>query len=110
MKRKEKVDFVKFHINRENEKWFFSQLYDFWYFDRENFEKLLQYSYEIPFSERQLQAKVIDVFEWVIFLWFCHKNKKDVFRIENFREIKEQFSDYFWEIRKITEFFLLQKQ
>ena len=88
--------FLREQIDRDNDASFFVLLYDFCYFDKKIFKKILKICLETE----------IEDFTLYDYLMLCHRDKKDIYKIKNFKKVKKKFGDYFQIVRQISRKFI----
>ena len=98
------IAFLREQIDRNNDDSFFVLLYDFCYFDK----KILKICLETEIEDKNLRAEILDILHFTTYLMLCHRNKKDMYKIKNFKKVEEKFGDYFQTIRQIGRKFITQ--
>ena len=66
-----------------------------------NFQKILKICLQTKIEDRKLRAEILDILHFTTYLVLSHRDKKDVYKIKNFKKVKEKFGDYFQIIRQI---------
>lgn len=98
------IAFLREQIDRNNDDSFFVLLYDFCYFDK----KILKICLETEIEDKNLRAEILDILHFTTYLMLCHRNKKDMYKIKNFKKVEEKFGDYFQAMRQIGRKFITQ--
>ena len=102
------IAFLKEQIDRNNDNSFFVLLYDFCYFDKKIFKKILKICLETEIKDKNLRAEILDILHFTTYLILCHRDKKDAYKIKNFKKVEEKFGDYFQTMRQIGRKFITQ--
>ena len=102
------IAFLREQIDRDNDDSFFVLLYDFCYFDKKIFKKILEICLETKIEDKNLRAEILDILHFTTYLMLCHRDKKDAYKIKNFKKVDEKFGDYFQTIRQIGRKFITQ--
>ena len=102
------IAFLREQINRNNDDSFFVLLYDFCYFDKKILKKILKICLETKIEDRNLQAEILDILHFTTYLMLCHRDKKDMYKIKNFKKVKKKFGDYFQIVRQISRKFIME--
>ena len=102
------IAFLREQIDRNNDDSFFVLLYDFCYFDKKIFKKILKICLETKIEDKNLRAEILDILHFTTYLRLCHRNKKDMYKIKNFKKVEEKFGDYFQAMRQIGRKFITQ--
>ncbi len=102
------IAFLREQIDRNNDDSFFVLLYDFCYFDKKVFKKILKICLETEIKDKNLRAKILDILHLTTYLMLCHRDKKDAYKIKNFKKVEEKFGDYFQTMRQISRKFITQ--
>lgn len=102
------IAFLRGQIDRNNDESFFVLLYDFCYFDKKIFKKILKICLETEIEDKNLRADILDILHFTTYLILCHRDKKDAYKIKNFKKVEEKFGDYFQTIRQISKKFITQ--
>ena len=102
------IAFLREQIDRDNDDSFFVLLYDFCYFDKKVFKKILKICLETKIEDENLRAEILDILHFTTYLMLCHRDKKDAYKIKNFKKVEEKFGDYFQTIRQIGRKFITQ--
>ena len=95
-------------IDRNNDDSFFVLLYDFCYFDKKIFKKILKICLETEIEDKNLRAEILDILHFTTYLMLCHRDKKDVYKIKNFKKVEKKFGDYFQIVRQISRKFITE--
>ena len=90
----DELAFLRKQIDRNNDSSFFVLLYDFCYFDKKVFKKILKICLETEIKDENLML--------------CHRDKKDMYKIKNFKKVKKKFGDYFQIVGQISRKFITQ--
>ena len=61
-------------------------LYDFCCFDKKISKKILKICLETEIKDENLRAEILDILHFTTYLILCHRDKKDVYKIENFKK------------------------
>ena len=104
----DEIAFLREQTDRNNDDSFFVLLYDFCYFDKKVFKKILKICLETEIEDRNLRAEILDILHFTTYLILCHRDKKDMYKIKNFKKVEEKFGDYFQTIRQIGRKFITQ--
>lgn len=102
------IAFLREQIDRNNDDSFFVLLYDFCYFDKKIFKKILKICLETEIEDKNLLAEILDILHFTTYLMLCHRDKKDVYKIKNFKKVEKKFGDYFQTMRQIGRKFITQ--
>ncbi|WP_314238498.1 hypothetical protein [uncultured Campylobacter sp.] len=102
------IAFLREQIDRNNDDSFFVLLYDFCCFDKKIFKKILKICLETEIEDKNLRAEILDILHFTTYLMLCHRDKKDVYKIKNFKKVEEKFGDYFQTVRQISRKFITQ--
>ena len=102
------IAFLYEQIDRNNDNSFFVLLYDFCYFDKKVFKKILKVCLETKIEDRNLRAEILDILHFTTYLILCHRDKKDAYKVKNFKKVEEKFNDYFQTMRQISRKFITQ--
>lgn len=108
MNKTDDIAFLREQIDRNNDSSFFVLLYDFCYFDKKVFKKILKICLETEIEDRNLRAEILDILHFTTYLMLCHRDKKDAYKIKNFKKVEEKFGDYFQTMRQIGRKFITQ--
>ena len=100
------IAFLRAQVDRSNDGSFFVLLYDFCYFDKKIFKKILKICLGTEIKDKNLRAEILDILHFTIYLMLCHRDKKDVYKIKNFKKVEEKFGDYFQTVRQIGKKFI----
>jgi hypothetical protein len=73
-----------------------------------NFQKILKICLENEIEDKNLRAEILDILHFTTYLILCHRDKKDAYKIKNFKKVEEKFGDYFQTIRQISRKFITQ--
>ena len=91
------IAFLREQIDRDNDDSFFVLLYDFCYFDKKIFKKILKICRQTEIEDKNLRAEILDILHFTTYLMLCHRDKKDMYKIKNFKKskgkIRRLFSD-----------------
>ena len=60
-----------------------------------NFQKILKIYLQTKIEDRKLRAEILDILHFTTYLVLSHRDKKDVYKIKNFKKVEEKFGDYF---------------
>lgn len=60
-----------------------------------NFQKILKICLQTKIEDRKLRAEILDILHFTTYLVLSHRDKKDVYKIKNFKKVEEKFGDYF---------------
>lgn len=105
--------FEKYCLNEveaTNKNTFMYKFHEYGYFNVDRFyefinkiKNLYDYYKEHGKSDNYnyLTKLIIDRLYYIVFLFYCHENPNDLFRILNYEEIKNNVPDYMENIRKI---------
>jgi len=104
----DEIAFLREQIDRDNNASFFVLLYDFCYFDKKVFKKILKICLETEIEDKNLRAEILDILHFTTYLMLCHRDKKDMYKIKNFKKIEKKFGDYFQTIRQISRKFITE--
>ena len=104
----DEIAFLREQTDRNNDDSFFVLLYDFCYFDKKVFKKILKICRQTEIEDKNLRAEILDILHFTTYLMLCHRDKKDVYKIKNFKKVDEKFGDYFQTIRQIGRKFITQ--
>ena len=108
MNKTDDIVFLRKQIDRNNDSSFFVLLYDFCYFDKKIFKKILKICLETEIEDKNLRAEILDILHFTTYLMLCHRDKKDAYKIKNFKKVEEKFGDYFQTMRQIGRKFITQ--
>lgn len=104
----DEIAFLRVQVNRDNDSSFLVSLYDFCYFDKKIFKKILKICLETEIEDKNLRAEILDILHFTTYLMLCHRDKKDAYKIKNFKKVEEKFGDYFQTMRQIGRKFITQ--
>lgn len=104
----DEIVFLREQIDRNNDSSFFVFLYDFCYFDKKILKKILRICLENEIEDKNLRAKILDILRFTTYLMLSHRDKKDVYKMKNFKKVEEKFGDYFQIMRQISRKFIMQ--
>nr|WP_314904629.1 hypothetical protein [uncultured Campylobacter sp.] len=104
----DEIAFLRVQVDRDNDSSFLVLLYDFCYFDKKIFKKILKICLETEIEDKNLRAEILDILHFTTYLMLCHRDKKDMYKIKNFKKVKKKFGDYFQTIRQISRKFITQ--
>ena len=104
----DEIAFLRVQVDRDNDSSFLVLLYDFSYFDKTIFKKILKICLETEIEDKNLRAEILDILHFTTYLILCHHDKKDMYKIKNFKKVEEKFGDYFQTIRQISRKFITQ--
>lgn len=104
----DEIVFLREQIDRNNDNSFFVLLYDFCYFDKKIFKKILKICLETDIKDKNLKAEILDILHFTTYLILCHRDKKDVYKIKNFKKVEKKFGDYFQIVRQISRKFITE--
>ena len=104
----DEIAFLREQTDRNNDDSFFVLLYDFCYFDKKIFKKILKICLETKIEDKNLRAEILDILHFTTYLMLCHYDKKDMYKIKNFKKVKKKFGDYFQIIRQISRKFITE--
>ena len=99
---------LKARIERISDDSFFVLLYDFCYFDKKVFKKILKICLETEIEDKNLRAEILDILHFTTYLMLCHRDKKDAYKIKKFKKVKKKFGDYFQIVRQISRKFIME--
>ena len=102
------IAFLREQIDRNNDDSFFVLLYDFCCFDKKIFKKILKICLETEIEDKNLRAEILDILHFTTYLMLCHHDKKDMYKIKNFKKIEKKFGDYFQIVRQIGRKFITE--
>ena len=102
------IAFLREQIDRDNDDSFLVLLYDFCYFDKKAFKKILKICLETEIEDSNLRAEILDILYFTTYLMLCHRDKKDAYKIKNFKKVEEKFGDYFQIVRQISRKFITE--
>ena len=102
------IAFLRAQVDRGNDDSFFVLLYDFCYFDKKIFKKILKICLETEIKDKNLRTGILDILHFTTYLMLCHRDKKDMYKIKNFKKVEEKFGDYFQIIRQISRKFITE--
>ena len=102
------IAFLREQIDRNNDDSFFVLLYDFCCFDKKIFKKILKICLETEIEDKNLRAEILDILHFTTYLMLCHHDKKDMYKIKNFKKIEKKFGDYFQIVRQIGKKFIME--
>ena len=108
MNKTDDIAFLREQIDRDNDDSFFVLLYDFCYFDKKIFKKILKICLETEIEDKNLRAEILDILHFTTYLMLCHRDKKDMYKIKNFKKVKKKFGDYFQIVRQISRKFITE--
>ena len=100
------IAFLREQIGRDNDDSFFVLLYDFCYFDKKLCKKILKIFLATEIKDKNLRAEILDILHFTTYLMLCHHDKKDAYKIKNFKNVEEKFGDYFQITRQIGKKFI----
>ena len=104
----DEIAFLRVQVDRDNDSSFFVLLYDFCYFDKKIFKKILKICLEIEIKDKNLRAEILDILHFTTYLMLCHRDKKYMYKIKNFKKVKKKFGDYFQIVRQISRKFITE--
>ena len=104
----DEIAFLRVQVDRDNDDSFLVLLYDFCYFDKKIFKKILKICLETKIEDRNLRAEILDILHFTTYLMLCHRDKKYAYKIKNFKKVEEKFGDYFQIIRQIGRKFITE--
>ena len=104
----DEIAFLREQTDRNNDDSFFVLLYDFCYFDKKIFKKILKICLETDIKDKNLRAEILDILHFTTYLMLCHYDKKDMYKIKNFKKVKKKFGDYFQIVRQISRKFITE--
>ena len=102
------IAFLRAQVDRGNDGSFFVLLYDFCYFDKKIFKKILKICQRTEIKDKNLRVEILDILHFTTYLMLCHRDKKDVYKIKNFKKVEEKFGDYFQIVRQIGKKFITE--
>ena len=102
------IAFLRAQVDRGNDNSFFVLLYDFCYFDKKIFKKILKICRQTEIEDRNLRAEILDILHFTTYLMLCHRDKKDLYKIKNFKKVEKKFGDYFQIVRQIGKKFITE--
>ncbi len=102
------IAFLREQIDRNNDDSFFVLLYNFCCFDKKIFKKILKICLETEIEDKNLRAEILDILHFTTYLILCHRDKKDVYKIKNFKKVEKKFGDYFQIVRQISRKFITE--
>ena len=70
--------------------------------------KILKICLETEIEDKNLRAEILDILHFTTYLMLCHRDKKDAYKIKNFKKVEEKFGDYFQIIRQIGRKFITE--
>ncbi len=108
MNETDEIAFLRKQIDRDNDNSFFVLLYDFYYFDKKIFKKILKICLKTEIEDKNLRAEILDILHFTTYLILCHRDKKDMYKIKNFKKVEEKFGDYFQIMRQISRKFITE--
>ena len=76
------IAFLRAQVDRDNDGSFFVLLYDFCYFDKKIFKKILKICLQTKIEDRNLRAEILDILHFTTYLMLCHRDKKDANKIK----------------------------
>ena len=80
----------------------------FCYFDKKVFKKILKICRQTEIEDKNLRAEILDILHFTTYLMLCHRDKKDMYKIKNFKKIEKKFGDYFQIVRQISRKFITE--
>jgi len=104
----DEIAFLRVQVDRDNDDSFLVLLYDFCYFDKKIFKKILKICLETEIEDKNLRAEILDILHFTTYLMLCHRDKKDMYKIKNFKKVKKKFGDYFQIVRQISRKFITE--
>ena len=104
----DEIAFLRVQVDRDNDDSFLVLLYDFCYFDKKIFKKILKICLETEIEDKNLRAEILDILHFTTYLILCHRDKKDVYKIKNFKKVEKKFGDYFQIVRQISRKFITE--
>ena len=104
----DEIAFLRDQIDRNNDDSFFVLLYDFYYFDKKIFKKILKICLGTEIKDKNLRAEILDILHFTTYLILCHRDKKDMYKIKNFKKVKKKVGDYFQIVRQISRKFITE--
>ena len=102
------IAFLRAQADRSNDGSFFVLLYDFCYFDKKIFKKILKICLQTKIEDRHWGVEIVDILHFTTYLMLCHRDKKDIYKIKNFKKVEEKFGDYFQIVRQIGKKFITE--
>ena len=102
------IAFLREQTDRNNDDSFFVLLYDFCYFDKKVFKKILKICRQTEIEDKNLKNEILDILHFTTYLMLCHRDKKDMYKIKNFKKIEKKFGDYFQIVRQISRKFITE--
>ncbi|WP_241091613.1 hypothetical protein [Campylobacter showae] len=75
---------------------------------RKILKKILKICLENEIEDKNLRAKILDILRFTTYLMLSHRDKKDVYKMKNFKKVEEKFGDYFQIMRQISRKFIMQ--
>ena len=102
------IAFLREQTDRNNDDSFFVLLYDFCYFDKKVFKKILKICRQTEIEDKNLRAEILDILHFTTYLMLCHRDKKDMYKIKNFKKSEKKFGDYFQIVRQISRKFITE--
>ena len=104
----DEIAFLRVQVDRDNDDSFLVLLYDFCYFDKKVFKKILKICLETEIEDKNLRAEILDILHFTTYLMLSHRDKKDMYKIKNFKKVKKKFGDYFQIVRQISRKFITE--
>ena len=104
----DEIAFLRVQVDRDNDDSFLVLLYDFCYFDKKIFKKILKICLETEIEDKNLRAEILDILHFTTYLMLCHRDKKDMYKIKNFKKVKKKFGVYFQIVRQISRKFITE--
>jgi len=71
-------------------------------------KKILKICLETEIKDKNLRAEILDILHFTTHLMLCHRDKKDMYKIKNFKKVEEKFGDYFQIVRQISRKFITE--
>ena len=68
---------------------------DFCYFDKKIFKKILKICLETEIEDKNLRAEILDILHFTTYLMLCHRDKKDLYKIKNFKKVEKKIRRLF---------------
>ena len=102
------IAFLRAQVDKGNDDSFLVLLYDFCYFDKKVFKKILKIYLETKIEDRNLRAEILDILHFTTYLMLCHRDKKDVYKIKKIKKVEDKFGDYLQTTRQIGKKFIIQ--
>ena len=102
------IVFLRKQIDRNNDDSFLVLLYDFCYFDKKIFKKILKICQQTEIEDKNLRAEILDILHFTTYLMLCHRDKKNMYKIKNFKKVEKKFGDYFQIVRQISRKFIME--